>query len=400
MPEIKIKISNKIALCRKRYLISSNENYTVKFEFDEEWAAHQARTARFIFDTQYVDVAFVGDSVAVPKVIACDSLGIGVYSDGLASTAADVGCVLSVKDYPGEETEEITNDRYETLLSLINGLDLRQIKTIERVDKTLKIVYTDNSSSIFPIYDGVSVESCSVEENGTLSLTLSDGTKLNAGNVKGADGKDGTNGTNGAKGDRGEKGETGATPHFSIGTVSTLEEGENASAAISGTDENPVLNLSIPKGGKENWKIITEITADENTGRIINIQKDANGNDFSASEIAIRIDAPASAASVSGYILAVSEKVLNWGKGCTFGYIPKIIDTAKQTFVATVNACGDTCAFMSFFKFSQYSGNEAKNLQMTVYPGSVKWPGGKIKWLQLSASSAFPAGTVVSVSGR
>lgn len=164
MPEIKIKISNKIALCRKRYLISSNENYTVKFEFDEEWSTHQARTARFIFDTQYVDVAFVGDSVAVPKVIACESLGIGVYSDGLASTAADVGCVLSVKDYQGAETEEITNNGYETLLSLINEPDFRKIKTIERVDKTVKIVYTDNSFSVFPIYDGVSVESCLISE--------------------------------------------------------------------------------------------------------------------------------------------------------------------------------------------------------------------------------------------
>lgn len=44
------------------------------------------------------------------------------------------------------------------------------------------------------------------------------------------------------------KGDTGATPNLSIGTVSTLNPDQSASATISGTAENPVLNLSIPRG--------------------------------------------------------------------------------------------------------------------------------------------------------
>jgi hypothetical protein len=40
----------------------------------------------------------------------------------------------------------------------------------------------------------------------------------------------------------------GVTPTFSIGTVETLEPGSDATASISGTKENPVLNLGIPKG--------------------------------------------------------------------------------------------------------------------------------------------------------
>lgn len=54
----------------------------------------------------------------------------------------------------------------------------------------------------------------------------------------------------GDKGDQGDKGETGLTPDFSIGTVETLEPGESATAAITGTDEAPVLNLGIPQGIK------------------------------------------------------------------------------------------------------------------------------------------------------
>ena len=40
------------------------------------------------------------------------------------------------------------------------------------------------------------------------------------------------------------------TPAFSIGTVTTLDAGSNATVSISGTTENPVLNLGIPKGEK------------------------------------------------------------------------------------------------------------------------------------------------------
>ena len=45
-------------------------------------------------------------------------------------------------------------------------------------------------------------------------------------------------------------GENGATPSFSIGTVTTGEAGSSASASITGTAENPVLNLTIPRGDK------------------------------------------------------------------------------------------------------------------------------------------------------
>ena len=52
----------------------------------------------------------------------------------------------------------------------------------------------------------------------------------------------------GKDGDRGEKGETGATPNLQIGEVITLNPGEAATATITGTPENPQINLGIPKG--------------------------------------------------------------------------------------------------------------------------------------------------------
>ena len=75
----------------------------------------------------------------------------------------------------------------------------------------------------------------------------------------GATGAKGDTGSPGAKGDKGEqgspgakgdKGDPGATPNLTIGTVTTLEAGQNATASMGGTAESPVLNLGIPRGAK------------------------------------------------------------------------------------------------------------------------------------------------------
>ena len=73
----------------------------------------------------------------------------------------------------------------------------------------------------------------------------------------------GERGPAGQDGDQGPAGQTGATPNIQIGTVQTLEPGQPATASISGTPENPLLNLGIPKGetgGGESGGGITEET--------------------------------------------------------------------------------------------------------------------------------------------
>lgn len=59
--------------------------------------------------------------------------------------------------------------------------------------------------------------------------------------LKGKDGKNGTNGTNGTD---------GITYTPDIGTVKTLDAGENATASISINGTTATLNLGIPKGAK------------------------------------------------------------------------------------------------------------------------------------------------------
>lgn len=59
-----------------------------------------------------------------------------------------------------------------------------------------------------------------------------------------------TNGKDGDPGAKGDPGQTGATPNIQIGTVQTLDSGQQATASMTGTPENPLLNLGIPKGEK------------------------------------------------------------------------------------------------------------------------------------------------------
>ena len=68
--------------------------------------------------------------------------------------------------------------------------------------------------------------------------------------AKGDKGDTGAKGEPGSPGAKGDKGDTGATPNLTIGSVTTLEAGQNATASMGGTAESPVLNLGIPRGAK------------------------------------------------------------------------------------------------------------------------------------------------------
>ena len=61
-------------------------------------------------------------------------------------------------------------------------------------------------------------------------------------------GPQGPQGPTGPQGETGPQGATGATPNLTMGTVTTGEPGTQASASFSGTAEEPVLNLVIPRG--------------------------------------------------------------------------------------------------------------------------------------------------------
>lgn len=71
----------------------------------------------------------------------------------------------------------------------------------------------------------------------------------------GAQGPVGATGAQGPTGPQGPIGATGAAPVLTIGTVTTLPAGSEATASLTGTAAAPVLNLGIPKGTSGNESI-------------------------------------------------------------------------------------------------------------------------------------------------
>ena len=238
MTTVKINISNKTAVCQKRYLISSNAGYQIKFVFDSEWDVFEVKTARIIFDSRYYDIIFTGDTVELPKIPPCKSLAVGVFTDQLATNAAELGCILSAADFDGEAVTEFTESQYDQIVSLLNQLDFRQIRTIERVDDEVIVTFNDESRESFPLYDG----KCATVKIGKVTSvkTPEEASVVNVGTQ--------TDAVLDFCLAQGEVGPVGKTPELAVGTVETVAPDAPASASMTGTAEKPVLNLRIPKG--------------------------------------------------------------------------------------------------------------------------------------------------------
>ena len=112
--------------------------------------------------------------------------------------------------------------------------------------------------------DGTDGKTPYVGDNGNWYIGADDTGKPSRGakGDKGEKGDKGDKGSPGAKGDKGEpgakgdKGDTGATPNLTIGSVTTLEAGQNATASITGESPDLTLNLGIPKGADGEGKAV------------------------------------------------------------------------------------------------------------------------------------------------
>ena len=141
------------------------------------------------------------------------------------------------------------------------------VKSFEYVSETettghLKLIFEDNSSietNTITLPKGPKGDTGAIGPQGPkgdVGATGPQGPKGDTGATgpqgpkgdAGATGPQGPKGDTGAIGPQGPKGDAGATPNITIGTTSTLPAGSDATASITGTPENPVLNLGIPKG--------------------------------------------------------------------------------------------------------------------------------------------------------
>lgn len=97
MPTIEIEVNNKTARSPIEPIVCGNSDYQIKFLFDEEWAEHKTKTARFCWNDQRADVIFEGDTCTAPIITNAMSCRVGVYAGDLhTTTPALIQCVKSI----------------------------------------------------------------------------------------------------------------------------------------------------------------------------------------------------------------------------------------------------------------------------------------------------------------
>jgi hypothetical protein len=128
MPEISVTVRDKIAQVHENpEIVCGNSDYTMTFDFDEEWDAYENKTARFSFlengIPRYYDVLFSGDTVSIPAVWNTCEILAGVYAGDIhTTTTAAIPCVPCItEDEPVHP--DPPPDVYEQLLEAVEAME-------------------------------------------------------------------------------------------------------------------------------------------------------------------------------------------------------------------------------------------------------------------------------------
>ena len=123
MPELNVIVRGKIAQGVKgQYAVCENSDYTVKFDFDDDWRSQKYKTARFIWNDKYEDVVFEGDECSLPIVSDTYCLKVGVFAGDLQTTTPAI-IVMKKSILCGSATaEKPSEDVYSQIMALLSDL--------------------------------------------------------------------------------------------------------------------------------------------------------------------------------------------------------------------------------------------------------------------------------------
>lgn len=125
---INIKVRNRIASSDASIYVCGNNDFTVNFDFDDEWDEFVHKTARFVYNDTYTDVVFSGNLCAVPVISDARNVLVGVYAGDLRTTTPAIVAarksILCETHAPAEPTPDV----YAQMVELFNaGLDESRI---------------------------------------------------------------------------------------------------------------------------------------------------------------------------------------------------------------------------------------------------------------------------------
>lgn len=122
---INVTVRDKIARADGRArIVCGNSDYAIHFAFDKEWAEHNVKTARFVYeDGTYTDVQFEGEVCNIPILANTRTLQVGVYAGNLHTTTAALIHALPCVTDPDGTPADPAPDVYNQLMERFNAME-------------------------------------------------------------------------------------------------------------------------------------------------------------------------------------------------------------------------------------------------------------------------------------
>lgn len=124
---IRVTVKKKIATAPDTVAyVCGNGDFTINFNFDTEWDAHDSKTARFIKDDKtFVDVVFQGTRCSIPVITDSVFIYVGVFAGNLCTTTPAVirakKSILCDTGTPAAPPDDVYNQIMERLDELEAG---------------------------------------------------------------------------------------------------------------------------------------------------------------------------------------------------------------------------------------------------------------------------------------
>lgn len=187
--------------------------------------------------------------------ITVPNAGFGILQLSKQMTAAEGICKINLSILKDSQEIKVNGLKYEVTPGESNIVSWSEENIISTMPKNISNYNT--SRTVNKWWDFVGTPDNTMGLDGDYGLQLPDSDiwkKRNGyweriGNIRGEKGKDAA----------GLPGKDGVTPNLTIGKVTTVSPGHNAKVTITGTLENPILNLEIPKGDKFAFNDFTDL---------------------------------------------------------------------------------------------------------------------------------------------
>lgn len=319
MPEIVVTVKNKMAVGDGSVIVCNNSDYVVRFVLDSEWDALALRTMRIVYDSYtHTDIAFSGDTVALPTIIDRTSIGIGLYSGDIhTSTCAMFDCERSVMGKNSNAVVPPSSDVYNEIVEMINDGRLKGDKG-DKGDPGARGYKGDKGDPGADGADGVTFTP-SVDSAGNLSWTndggLSNPATVNIKGDPGAPGKDGSDANVTAANIETALGYVPVTPSDLAAKQDALTDADRQSITKTGMTTGAAWTSAEQKAARDRmgvdkeYELIEEITLTENVTQFTRTDE-PDGTAYAFEMVAIKINRTNTGAG--GVYVFSGSTVLGW----------------------------------------------------------------------------------------